>query len=124
MSQSGNNRTGWKSARYDQLIRDANNLTDRQQREELLRQAETILIAEEVPIVPVYFYAGSIFFRDQEIKGIYANVLDEHPVQDIFKIGPKSKVQSPKSRIAGFTTGTPTLDFGLWTLDLSSYVFP
>jgi oligopeptide transport system substrate-binding protein len=96
MNQSGNNRTGWKSARYDELIRDANNLTDRQQREELLRKAESILIEEEVPIVPVYFYAGSIFFRDQEIKGIYANVLDEHPVQDIVKISPKSKVQSPK----------------------------
>jgi oligopeptide transport system substrate-binding protein len=90
MSQSGNNRTGWKSARYDQLIREANNLTDRKRREEMLRQAEGILIAEDVPIVPVYFYAGSIFFRDQEIKGIYPNVLDEHPVQDIVKIRPKS----------------------------------
>jgi oligopeptide transport system substrate-binding protein len=91
MGQSGNNRTGWKSSQFDQLIRDANNLTDPQQREELLRQAETILIARDVPIVPVYFYAGFILFRDQEIRGIYPNVLDEHPVQDIFKINPQFK---------------------------------
>jgi oligopeptide transport system substrate-binding protein len=100
MSQSGNNRTGWKNAHYDQLIREANRLTDLKRREDLLRQAEAVLIAGEVPIVPVYFYAGAIFFRDEEIKGIYSNVLDEHPLQDIWKVGPK-----PLSRVVAENPG-------------------
>lgn len=85
-SESGNNRTGWKSAGYDELIHEANRLTDLNRREQLLQQAESLLVAEAVPIVPIYFYAGSIFFRDREIQGIYPNVLDEHPLQDIWKV--------------------------------------
>src|SRR5262249_33179678 len=69
-SQSGNNRTGWKSVRYDELLHDANNLTDLNRREQVLQQAETLLVREEVPIVPVYFYAGCIFFRANQIQGI------------------------------------------------------
>ena len=88
MSQSGNNRTGWKNPRYDELIRQANRLTDRQKRQALFRQAEALLVDEDTPIVPIYFYAGSIFFRDNEVKGIYPNVLDEHPLQDILKLRP------------------------------------
>ncbi|HTL59583.1 MAG TPA: peptide ABC transporter substrate-binding protein [Candidatus Limnocylindrales bacterium] len=93
-SQSGNNRTGWKSARYDELVRDANDFTDLKQRERVLRQAEGLLVTEDVPIVPVYFYAGCIFYRENEIRGISPNVLDEHPLQDIYRISPRSKGQS------------------------------
>jgi oligopeptide transport system substrate-binding protein len=85
VSNSGNNRTGWKDARYDALIREANQQTDLNRRAQLFRQAETILIAQEVPIVPVYFYSGFTYFNDQKIRGIYPNLLDEHPLQDIWK---------------------------------------
>jgi oligopeptide transport system substrate-binding protein len=84
-SNSGNNRTGWKSARYDGLITEANRANDLRRRAQLFREAESILIAEEVPLVPIYFYAGFMYFNDQKIKGIYPNLLDEHPLQDIWK---------------------------------------
>ena len=86
LSNSGNNRTGWKNARYDELIHHANMQTDRKRRAELFQQAETILIAEEVPIVPIYFYAGFNYFDPAKIEGIYQNILDEHPLQYIRKI--------------------------------------
>jgi oligopeptide transport system substrate-binding protein len=86
VSNSGNNRTGWKSARYDALISAANRQNDLGRRAELFRQAEAILVAEETPIVPVYFYAGFTYFDDRKVKGIYANLLDEHPLQDIGKV--------------------------------------
>src|SRR4029077_16228838 len=57
-SNSGNNRTGWKNPRYDNLLREANQQTDLNHRAELLRQAEELLVEKEVPIVPIYFYAG------------------------------------------------------------------
>jgi oligopeptide transport system substrate-binding protein len=86
MSNSGNNRTGWKSARYDGLVREANMQTDLHRRAELFQQAERLLIAEDAPIVPVYFYAGFTYFNPARIQGIFGNVLDEHPLQDIKKI--------------------------------------
>ncbi len=86
MGESGNNRTGWKDARYDELVREANGLTDREARAGVFRQAESLLINQAAPIVPIYFYAGFMMFRDGEVHGIYPNVLDEHPLQDIWKV--------------------------------------
>ena len=86
LSNSGNNRTGWNNARYDDLIHEANLQTNLQRRAALFRQAETILIAQEVPIVPIYFYAGFNYFDPNKIQGIYQNILDEHPLQVIRKV--------------------------------------
>jgi oligopeptide transport system substrate-binding protein len=86
-SNSGNNRTGWKHSGYDALITKANRQTDLALRADMFQQAERILVSEEVPIVPMYFYAGFMYFNDRKIKGIYPNLLDEHPLQDIGRIG-------------------------------------
>jgi oligopeptide transport system substrate-binding protein len=86
LSNSGNNRTGWKNDRYDELIRLANRQTDLERRLELFQKAETMLVAEEAPIVPIYFYAGFNYFDATRIKGIYLNLLDEHPLQTIKKV--------------------------------------
>ena len=88
-STSGNNRTGWKNDRYDALIKQANLETDLPKRAESFRQAEMILIAEEPPIVPIYFYAGFNYYNDDKIKGIWQNILDEHPMQYIYKVNSK-----------------------------------
>jgi oligopeptide transport system substrate-binding protein len=94
MSNSGNNRTGWTNERYDALIRAANQETNLEKRAEIFRQAETLLIAEDVPIVPLYFYAGFNFYDDTKVGGIWQNILDEHPMQYIYKKGRGSKVES------------------------------
>jgi oligopeptide transport system substrate-binding protein len=85
-SISGNNRTGWKNPRYDELIHLANTQTDLKRRADLFREAETILVAEEVPIVPIYFYTGFNYFDPARIQGITQNLLDEHPLQDLRKV--------------------------------------
>jgi len=99
MSSNGNNRTGWKNPRYDELIREANAQLDRRKRRNLLRQAETVLVREEAPIVPLYYYAGLMYYRDGEIRGIFPNVLDVHPIQAIYKMSPKSNAQRSKSEM-------------------------
>jgi oligopeptide transport system substrate-binding protein len=88
-SFSGNNRTGWKNARYDELIQQANLQTDLQKRAGLFRQAEAILIAEDPPIVPLYFYSGFNYYNADKIGGIWPNILDEHPMQYIYNIEDK-----------------------------------
>jgi len=86
LGASGNNRTGWKNPRYDELIREANSQTDLKRRAGLLRQAETILVVEETPIVPLYFYAGFNYFDTNKISGLWQNLLDEHPMQYLKKV--------------------------------------
>jgi oligopeptide transport system substrate-binding protein len=86
LSASGNNRTGWKNPRYDALLNEANRQADLKKRAEILRQAELILVAEEAPIVPLYFYAGFNYFDTNKITGIWQNLLDEHPLQYLQKI--------------------------------------
>jgi len=49
---NGNNWTGWSNRDYDALLDRANQSADAAQRFELLRQAETLLLAE-APIAPV-----------------------------------------------------------------------
>jgi oligopeptide transport system substrate-binding protein len=55
-------------------------------REKLLQQAETMLVRDEVPIIPLYFYVGINYFDTNRIQGIYENILDDHPLQSIRKI--------------------------------------
>src|SRR5258706_489985 len=85
-STDGNNRTGWKNARYDTLIREANEQADLPQRARLFQQAETLLVQDEPPIVPLFFYVGINYFDTNKIQGIYQNILDVHPLQAIRKI--------------------------------------
>src|ERR1017187_10176470 len=82
-SDDGNNRTGWKNARYDALIREANEQTDLKAREKLFQQAETLLVRDEAPVIPLYFYVGLNYFDTNKIQGVYENILDKHPLQAI-----------------------------------------
>jgi oligopeptide transport system substrate-binding protein len=85
-STDGNNRTGWKNPRYDELIKSANNEPDLQKRAQFFQQAETLLVKDEAPIIPLFFYVGINYFDTNKIQGIYQNILDVHPLQAIRKI--------------------------------------
>lgn len=76
----GNNNTGWSSATYDELITKAASEADPAARTELLQQAETILIKDELPIIPVYIYVNQGMLADK-VQGWYENVRDLHPLQ-------------------------------------------
>jgi oligopeptide transport system substrate-binding protein len=88
MSNSGNNRTGWKSERYDDLLREANGQLDSAARYRILQRAERLLVREEVPIVPLYVYAGVEYYDSTRIKGIFSNLRAEHPLRSIRKVNP------------------------------------
>ncbi len=82
-SNNGNNRTGWKNSRYDELMEQASLLTDLARRADVLREAEAILVIEGAPIVPLYFYSGFNYHDPGRISGIHGNVLDIHPISAI-----------------------------------------
>ena len=86
MSNNGNNRTGWQNARYDELMRQANQKVDLRERAGLLQQAETILVRDEAPIIPLFFYIGFNYYNPARVAGIYPNIIDSHPLNAIEKI--------------------------------------
>ena len=75
---NGNNRTGWESKRYDELIAAAAAEADITKRHAIFSEAEKLLITEGAPIVPVYHYVGVQFRRDG-LKGVGSNLIDTHP---------------------------------------------
>jgi oligopeptide transport system substrate-binding protein len=85
-SNNGNNRTGWKNAHYDALMREANRRTDLAGRAVLLQQAERILVRDELPVIPLYFFVGLTCYDGNKIEGIYPNILDDHPLNAIWKV--------------------------------------
>jgi oligopeptide transport system substrate-binding protein len=99
MSDNGNNRTGWKNANYDALINEANQQTDVKKREQLFSQAETILVRDEMPIIPLYFYVGVNYFATNKIQGFYQNILDDHPLQTIGRGGREMNSENRKLEI-------------------------
>ncbi len=82
----GNNETGWSNPRYDALIQAANEEVDIAKREKLFQQAETILVHDELPIVPLYIYTGLNYFDTNKIAGIWENLLDDHPLRSIRRL--------------------------------------
>jgi oligopeptide transport system substrate-binding protein len=64
-------------------MKEANGLLNKEQRAAKLREAETLLVRDEVPILPIFFYQSIHFWRSNEIRGISYNILDEHPLHAI-----------------------------------------
>lgn len=67
------NRTGWKNTQYDELIKKARAEVDAQTRWNYLLEAEKLLI-EEAPLVPLYFYNGSVV-QKPNVKNIVRPVV-------------------------------------------------
>ena len=61
VTDGGNNETGWSNTHYDALIAAAALENDKDQRFALFREAEKILVEDEMPICPLYYYVGILF---------------------------------------------------------------
>lgn len=84
VTNGGNNRTGWSNKRYDDLIAAAARERDQGKRMEIFREAEKILVADEMPIMPIYFYVSINLYDASRIGGILPNPLDEHPLKYVY----------------------------------------
>jgi oligopeptide transport system substrate-binding protein len=81
---NGNNRTGWGIKEYDDLIAAASSEADIPKRNQLLHDAESMLIERECVIAPVYYYLGAQFYHADKLGGVEANLIDEHPLRCIY----------------------------------------
>jgi oligopeptide transport system substrate-binding protein len=95
-SGNENNRTGWSSPEFDALIRAAELESAGAARDELLQQAERILLVE-LPAIPVYSYVTQNLVNPR-LGGFSSNLLNEHDPKLWFW---KSDVQLRMQRRAG-----------------------
>lgn len=80
LSGGGNNKTGWAHPEYDRLVRASQVEVDPARRQELLQQAERLLVEEECPIVCVYTYVTQGLLSER-VMGWERNHRDLHPYQ-------------------------------------------
>jgi oligopeptide transport system substrate-binding protein len=85
VSGGGNNRTGWSSKEYDNLVAAAALEADSAKRSQIFRQAEEILLNQGTPICPLYYYVGIQIYDGQKFGGIEPNLLDEHPFREMYR---------------------------------------
>ena len=84
VSGGGNNRCGWSDPRYDALIAQAARELDREQRFDLFRRAEQILVSEQTPICPLYLLCRHPALRRRRLGGVEPNLLDAHPLREMY----------------------------------------
>lgn len=81
-SDSPNNRTGWKNARYDELIARARGTLVGTQRNALYREAEQILL-NELPCIPIYSYVSQNLVNPR-LGGFDDNALNEPSLSRLY----------------------------------------
>jgi oligopeptide transport system substrate-binding protein len=71
-----NNKTGWGNEEFDRLIDAIKLEQDLARRDQLMRDAEAILL-DELPVLPIYSYVTQNLVKPR-FGGLYGNMLNEH----------------------------------------------
>lgn len=83
MTDNGNNDSAFSDAEFDRLLHAARKTLDRQERLAILARAEHMVIQDKLPILPLYYYVTIMAYRP-EVKGIYPNARQMHPLKYIY----------------------------------------
>ena len=89
VTDGGNNQTGWGDPQYDQMLATSENTADPAQRMQILRDMEKILVVDQVPIVPVYFWVGMSLYYPDKVGGFEPNFVDDHRWGEFYIPGKK-----------------------------------
>lgn len=81
-SDSGDNKSGWKNKQYDDLLRKAATTINKEERFEVLQQAESILL-DEAPLIPLYNYTTNNLISTH-LKGYHQNILDYYSYKHLY----------------------------------------
>lgn len=69
---NGNNDSGYSNPKYDELLAAASVATNLSARSELLRKAESIIVEEDCPILPILHYSETLAIKPY-VKGLHVN---------------------------------------------------
>ncbi|MFN2453825.1 MAG: peptide ABC transporter substrate-binding protein [Pyrinomonadaceae bacterium] len=81
-SDSDNNRTDWKDAKYDAMLKAANAEIDPEKRAKLLQATEAYAIKFQ-PLIPL-FIGPSSFMLKPYVKNLVPNLLDQHDWRGVY----------------------------------------
>lgn len=81
-SYSDNNHTGWADAKYDELIKKATAITDKEKRRKIYEQAQAILTEKEVPVVPIYSMVTQYLISDR-VKNYPLNPMQKQLLKEV-----------------------------------------
>ena len=111
----GNNQTGWSNKQYDDLLDAALKEVDPRKRYKILNDAENILVNDEVPIMPIYYYVCKNLLK-KNVKNFQFNVRDIHPLKEVY-MEKAGKPAPPAGQHFRFNLGTEpeTIDPALMT---------
>lgn len=73
----------YTNPRYDELIAQAAQMPAGADRFEVLREAESIFIEQDMALMPIYYYVNLNMIDLEKWSGWYANIMGWHPVGDI-----------------------------------------
>lgn len=85
----GNNQTNWGDPQYDQMLQTSENTPDPAKRMQILRDMEKILVVDQVPIVPIYFWVGMSLYYPDKLGGFEPNFVDDHRWGEFYLPKPK-----------------------------------
>ena len=74
---------GWRHSRYEQLIEEAVRTADRARRLGLYREADRILVNEEVVVVPAFYSESVTELLKPWVKGFKENATGHFSLKDI-----------------------------------------
>jgi ABC-type oligopeptide transport system substrate-binding subunit len=83
-SDSGLSDTGWRNARYDELLARSMKTVDAAERAALLEEAERI-VAEEQPVIPLYYFVTTRLVKPW-VRGWAPNAMDVHPSRHFYLV--------------------------------------
>jgi oligopeptide transport system substrate-binding protein len=72
MSDSGNNRTTWKNAKFDERVLEARNINDQKVRERAYLEVQKMLLEEHAVIVPLYYEPNMALVKPR-VSGLELN---------------------------------------------------
>jgi oligopeptide transport system substrate-binding protein len=77
MKGAGNNRTGWSSEEFENILKEASAATNAKDRYALLSKAEKLFLSER-PILPLYYYSRN-YLLHKDVQNWHPLLLDHHP---------------------------------------------
>jgi len=68
---NGNNDSGYSDPKYDRMLEEARTEIDPQKRLRLLAEAETYLVNEGLPLLPLFYYVNIYAFDPDRVQNLY-----------------------------------------------------
>ncbi len=83
VSGGASNGIQYANPEYDRLLKEASRTKDVTSRMGLLKRAESILIEQDIGIIPIYYYTSSNMFNNKKWEGFYNNIANRHSIKFI-----------------------------------------